>query len=267
MMAKLSGQSIVCDASSLISLTDSCFVHVIYFLKKKYSGRFIIPPSVERECVEQPMQIRNYALHAIRLKRAIAENMIDVVEANPARDLPAFSIERSSMSDAFCKSKMHMESADSNPKAKPGKAAEEIKFIANNIFHADGTPLRLLHAGEADVLSLALELGVDNILMDERTCRMLCEDPESLRQHLEHELGRQIGINDESLSAFSRATRKLRFFRSSELLLLAYEKGYFADYKELERDAVEASLYKLKHAGCAIGFGEIGGYARNHIRE
>ncbi len=230
-MAKLSGQSIVCDSSSLISLTDSCFIHVIYFLKKKYRGRFIIPPSVEKECVEQPMHIKNYALHAIRLKRAIAENMIDVVGA----------------------------------KAQP--AAEEIRFIANNIFHAEGTPLRLLHPGEADVLSLAIELGVDNILMDERTTRMLVEDPESLRQHLEHELGKQIGINDESLSAFSRATRKLRFFRSTELLLLAHELGYFADYGELEREAVEASLYKLKYSGCAIGFEEIGDYARKHIRE
>jgi len=230
-MAKMSGQSIVCDSSSLISLTDSCFVHVIYFLKKKYSGRFIIPPSVEKECVEQPMHIKNYALHAIRLKRAIAENMIDVVEA------------------------------------KPEKAAEEIKFIANNIFHADGTPLRLLHAGEADVISLALELGVDNILMDERTTRMLVEDPEALRQHLEHELGKQIGINEESLSAFSRATKRLRFFRSTELILLAHEKGYFADYGELEREAVEASLYKLKYSGCAIGFEEIGDYSRKHLRE
>jgi len=231
MMAKMSGQSIVCDSSSLISLTDSCFIHVIYFLKKKYSGRFIIPPSVEKECVEQPMHIKNYALHAIRLKRAIAENMIDVVEA----------------------------------KSEP--AAEEIKFIANSIFHAEGTPLRLLHAGEADVLSLALELGVDNILMDERTTRMLVEDPESLRQHLEHELGKQIGINEKSLSAFSRATRKIRFFRSTELILLAHELGYFADYGELEREAVEASLYKLKYSGCAIGFGEIGDYSRKHLRE
>jgi len=231
MMAKMSGQSIVCDSSALISLTDSCFVHVIYFLKKKYSGRFIIPPSVEKECVEQPMQIRNYALHAIRLKRAVAEGMIDVVAAKEQPD------------------------------------AERLRFVANNIFHAEGTPLRLLHAGEADVVSLALGLGVDNVLMDERTTRMLVEDPEALRQHLEHELGKQIGINEENLSAFSRATRRLRFFRSTELILLAYEKGYFADYGELERDAVEASLYKLKYSGCAIGFEEIGEYSRKHIRE
>jgi len=230
-MAKMSGQSIVCDSSALISLTDSCFVHVIYFLKKKFGGKFIIPPSVEKECVEQPMHLKNYALHAIRLKRAISEGMIDVVETTDAR------------------------------------ASEEIRFMANNIFSVEGTPLRLVHAGESDVLSLALELGVDNILMDERTTRMLVEDPEALRQHLEHELGKQIGINEGNMSAFSRATRKLRFFRSTELLLLAHEKGYFADYGELEREAVEASLYKLKYSGCAIGFGEIGEYARKHIRE
>jgi len=230
-VAKLSGQSIVCDASSLISLTDSCFVHVVYFLKKKYRGKFIIPPSVERECVEQPLHMKNYALHAIRLKRAIAEGMIDVVDA------------------------------------KPEQKAEEIKFAANNMFYANGTPIRLLHAGEADVLSLALEIGVDNLLMDERTCRMLCEDPESLRQHLEHELGKPVTVNEGHMAQFSRATKSLRFFRSSELILLAYEKGYFADYGELERDAVEASLYKLKYAGCAIGFGEIGDYVRKHVRE
>ena len=230
-MAKLSGQSIVCDASSLISLTDSCFVHVVYFLKKKYRGRFIIPPSVEKECVEQPMHIKNYALHAIRLKRAVAEGMIDVVDA------------------------------------KPEGKAEEIKFTANNLFYVSGTPIRLLHSGEADVISLALEIGVDNLLMDERTARMLCEDPEALRAHIEHEMGKPVTVNEENMAAFSRATRRLRFFRSSELILLAYEKGYFADYGELEREAVEASLYKLKYAGCAIGFGEIGEYAREHIRE
>ena len=239
----------MCDSSSLISLTDSCFVHVIYFLKKKYSGRFIIPPSVEKECVEQPMHIRNYALHAIRLKRAIAENMIDVVEAKPEKA-------------AVLQDKTAPIGAGGS-----NRAAEEMRFIANKIFHVEGTPLRLLHAGEADVISLALELGVDNILMDERTTRMLVEDPEALRQHLEHELGKQIGINEESLSAFSRATKRLRFFRSTELILLAHEKGYFADYGELEREAVEASLYKLKYSGCAIGFEEIGDYSRKHLRE
>lgn len=223
-MPKLSGQSMICDASSLISLTDSCFIHALYFLKRRYKGNFIIPPSVKYECVEHPMSMKAHAIHAIRLKRAINERVIEVVDANI------------------------------------GRQVQEIRWMANNLFYADGTPLRLIQEGETEMLALAQELGVENLLIDERTTRMLAEDPESLRHHLEEELRRPITVNDENLSGFSRLTKNMRFFRSSELLLLAYEKGYFADYGELEQDAIEASLYKLKYAGCAVGFGEISEY-------
>jgi len=223
-MPKLSGQSMVCDASSLISLTDSCFVGSLYFLKKKYKGRFLIPPSVEYECVTNPMRLRAHALHALRLKLAIKDGIIDVVE----------------------------------PKSQ--KRAYEIRWLSNSIFYVDGAPLRLLHEGEAEVLALSLDAGVENLLMDERTTRMLCEDPESLRVHLEAEFKKPVSTDEGNLSAFSRAVRGMRFFRSSELLLLAAEKGFFKDYRELEQETVEAALYRLKYAGCAVGFGEIDGY-------
>lgn len=230
-MPKLSGQSMVCDSSSLISLTDSCFMHVMYFLKKKYSGSFIIPPSVEYECVTHPMSMKMHALHALRLKRAINDGTIGVV------------------------------------KVPDGKETQEIRFMANNLFYAGGTPIHLLQSGETEMLALARQIGVQNMLVDERTVRMLVEDPESLRTHLEEEFHRPITTNEEHLSAFTRLTRGMRFFRSSELLLLAYEKGYFADYGGLEKDAVEAALYKLKYSGCAVGFSEISSYMGKHVRE
>lgn len=229
-MPKLSGQSLVCDSSSLISLTDSCFVHVFYFLKRKFKGCFLIPDSVEYECVQHPMQMRMHALHAVRLKRAILDGAITLSPLSSRHD------------------------------------SNEIRWIANNIFYASGTPLRLLHEGESDMLALALETGVSNLLVDERTTRLLAEDPETLRKHLELELSRPITTNQENLSAFSRLTKNMRFFRSSELLLLAYEKGYFEDYKELEADAIEAALYRLKYAGCAVGMGEIEDYVEENIR-
>ncbi len=229
-MPKLSGQSLVCDSSSLISLTDSCFVHVFYFLRRKCKGRFLIPPSVEFECVEHPMKMKMHALHAVRLKRAILDGAITLS--------PLSSREKSS----------------------------EIKWIANNMFYVSGTPLHLLHEGEADMIALAIETGVQNLLIDERTTRMLAEDPESLRKHLELEFSRPITIDEENLSAFSRLTRGMRFFRSSELLLLAYETGYFQEYKDLKQDAIEAALYRLKYAGCAVGMGEIEDYVKESIR-
>ncbi|VVB99247.1 Uncharacterised protein [uncultured archaeon] len=230
-MPKLSGQSMICDSSSLISLTDSCFVHVLYFLKRKFKGNFIIPPSVEYECVAHPMTMKMHAIHAIRLKRAINEGIVEIV------DMPM------------------------------AERVQEIKWIANSIFYASGTPLRLLQAGETEMLALSSLLDVPNLLIDERTTRVLSEDPDSLRKHLEEEFRRPITVNEENLSAFQRLTRNMRFFRSSELLLLAYEKGYFDDYGKLSKDAIEASLYKLKYAGCAVGMGEIEEYVEKHIRD
>lgn len=230
-MASLSGQSIICDSSSLISLTDSCFVHIFYFLKRKFKGKFIIPKSVEYECIDHPMKMKMHALHALRLKRAVKDGAIEVV------DMPL------------------------------AKKAQEMQWIANNSFYARGTPIRLLHQGETEMLALAHELGVENLLIDERTTRMLVEDAEALRAHFEHEFGCPITVEQKNLSALQSMTKNLRFFRSSELLLIAYEKGYFEEYGELERDAVEASLYKLKYSGCAVGFSEIEEYVAEHVKE
>ena len=174
--------------------------------------------------------MKNQALHALRIKRAINDGMILVSSAQHNK-------------------------------------TEEIMQLANSIFFADTKPIRLLHDGEAEVLALALELGVSNILVDERTTRMLVEDAESLRLHLVREFNCEITTDEAKLSEFTRTFSKTRFFRSCELLLLAYEKGYFEDYKELERDAIEASLYRLKYAGCAVGFGEIEKYVAEQIRK
>jgi hypothetical protein len=223
-MAKLSGQPIICDSSSLISLTDSCFVRALYFLKRRFSGKFFIPPSVEEECVSRPRRLMQHAMHALRLRRAINDRVIEVV-CSPDR-----------------------------------KSTSEVRFLANSTFFAGGTPLKLLHEGESEVLALAEELSVNCILMDERTTRMMVESPEGLRTLLARELRREITINEENLASFLRLAKGFTFFRSSELLLLAAEKGFFADYGELEAEAVEAALYKLKFAGCSVGFNEIEAY-------
>ena len=228
-MPKLSGQSMICDASSLISLTDSCFIHALYFLKRRYKGRFIIPPSVEYECVEHPRQMKMHAIHALRLRRAVQDGTIDVVDA-------------------------HLQ-----------KQTEAVKWVANNVFSAGGTPLRILHQGEAEMIALSNETGVENMLIDERTTRMLAEEPHALKEHFEKEFHRPVSINEGQLAAFARLTKNMRFFRSTELLALAIERGYFSDYGELEQEAAGAALYKLKYAGCSVGFGEIEAYLQENL--
>jgi hypothetical protein len=52
----------------------------------------------------------------------------------------------------------------------------------------------------------------------------------------------------------------LKVLRSSELVMLAYENGYFKSFQKIHAQALEAALYKIKFAGCSITFEEITEY-------
>lgn len=221
MQGGYSHNSIVCDASSLISLTDSCLLGALSEVKKYLNGDFLIPESVKYECIDYPLRIKSHTLPALRLKQAVNEGILTPIDT------------------------------------KELKGKNKILSVVNNIFYIDGKALKLVHEGEGEMLALAEELGINNILIDERTTRMMVEAPFALKEHLENEFRKKVFINNEYLSEFIEITKNLNIFRSSELVIIAYEKGYFRNYGELEKFAVEASLYALKFAGCGISFEEI----------
>ncbi|MBM3229930.1 hypothetical protein FJZ26_05840 [Candidatus Parvarchaeota archaeon] len=215
------GTDFICDSSSLISLTDTCFLPAISTICSSFDGSFLIPKSVEAESVTTPVKNKAYALNALRIKHAIDRGILKV-----------------SPFDAS----MH---------------ASQIMEIANNVFFLSGKPMPLLHQGESEILALCDALGINNVLIDERTTRMLIESPLLLKDHLAKEFKKNIGTNEENLGKFQKLTSSLNLFRSSELLILAYEKGYFSSLGALELDTLEAGLYSLKYSGCAISFEEI----------
>jgi len=217
----VSRDSIACDSSALISLTDSCFLQVLYELKEESCGSFVITPRVRYESIEHPMKIREYAMAALRLLKAEGDGVIETMRANVAEE------------------------------------TEEFLRLSNNLFVLKGRPLKLVQSGEAEVLALAKELGLENILIDERTTRMLAEAPLDLKAHMEKEFGEEIEVNGKNLERLEEYTRGISAFRSSELVALAFEKGFFRKYGEMEREALEAALYAVKFAGCGVSFAEI----------
>ncbi len=221
MQEGFSGKTVVCDSSSLIAMTESCLLGIIEMLGGSLPGRFCISEIVKHECIDNPINMRSHELTAVRLKNALNTGIIRL--------------------------------------AKPGSEAEmkDIIWIANNIFYVKDKPLPLIHAGEADMIATAKNMGTGNILIDERTTRMLVEAPEKLRDHLEREFMRSVHVNDDYLGQFEKMTRNLVIIRSSELVMIAHERGYFKKFGALERKAVEASLYGLKFNGCGISFSEI----------
>ena len=218
---------IICDSSSLISLADSCLLPTLKTIKDHLDGEIYISKRVEYESISHPMQIPEYSLAALRIKKALQDGLLTLVE--------------SKRSDA---------------------EMQAILAHANRIYSIDGRPLKIIHDGEAEMLALAHELGIRNILMDERTTRMLSEAPADMREHYEKEFGKQVRMDDKEVAWFRNLTRGMSVFRSSEIVVAAYEMGYFKDYRGMEKQMLAASLYALKFAGCGVSFDEIKAFVR-----
>ncbi|VVC04955.1 Uncharacterised protein [Candidatus Burarchaeum australiense] len=218
---------IICDSSSLISLADSCLLPALKTIKDHLDGKILISPRVEYESITHPLEIREYSLAALRLKQALAEGTLTLLQ---------------------------------NGKAKA--ATIEIMRHANSVYSIGKQKLQIIQDGEAEMLALAHEMGVQNVLMDERTTRMLAESPDDLHKHFEKEFGKSVNVDGDELEWFAKLTRGMSIFRSSEIVVAAYELGYFKNYRGMERQMLEASLYALKFAGCGISFEEIEGFLK-----
>ena len=216
---------IICDSSSLISLSESCNVDALRFLKKNCGTRFLIPPAVFYECVAHPLHVKQYAFSAIRLKRLAEEKVLEVFNQ------PQLANE-----------------------------AKNVLNNSNNFLSFRRTPLKLLQAGEAECLAL-LKLGVGNaLLVDEKTTRLLVEAPEVLLRALKNEYRGELRTDEKHLQEFRRGFENLPILRSTEILSIAFSKGFFSNYAASAPLAFHSALYLLQQKGCSISSHELDEY-------
>jgi predicted nucleic acid-binding protein len=224
----MKGKYVLCDSSSLISLTDSCLDSLLYFFRDNFHVKFIIPKSVEHEAVTRPLSLRTkiYCFSALRIKDMINDGVVEVTSENAQGE------------------------------------TQELMELGNSIFYARGKPIRLIHLGETEMLAIAKKLQVNSLLMDERTTRVLVENPVSLAKHFEKEFHTNIMVNKKNLSSFTEKVGHMDVIRSTEMVYLASQKEFFKTFGDLSSQAAEAALYKLKYSGCAVSFRELEQYAR-----
>ncbi len=215
----------ICDSSSLISLVETCNLDSLSFMKRKKKASFLVPPAVVYEIIENPLHIHRYAFAALRLKRALHEGMLEPFDA-------------------------------------PGLAQKtrEILQHANNIFSVNGTPLKILHPGEAECLAGYLDSQAKGIVVDEKTTRLLIESPQLLWDSLKTEFGNGVRISEASLNKLKDKLRGFSALRSTEIIAIAYENGYYSSFGEDETDAFHAAAYALRQAGCSITSHELADY-------
>lgn len=218
---------LVCDASSLISLMDTCASGVLPFLKQNAGALFSIPPGVYSELVSHPLGIKRYGYSAVRLRRLVEQGTLEV-------QTPAGLEART----------------------------QEVLGLANSSFFVEGRPLKLLHEGEAECIASLKGARRAMLLIDEKTARLLLEDEKRFRDLIQAEYQRKVTVNDTSLARLRELAGEVLAVRSTELVALAAKRGFFKEFGSEELEAFHACLYALRYAGCSISAEELLEYER-----
>ncbi len=150
---------IIFDSGPLINFSMNGVLSLLSKLKKEFSGKFLITQSVKTEIMDYPERVKRFELGALRLKSLFNKKVIELPNLSPAQ------------------------------KQELKKESQEIMNLANSTFQTKSKNLNLIHEGEATILALASILKQPNVIaVDERTTRMLCENPENLRKLLQKKL-------------------------------------------------------------------------------
>lgn len=217
-------KAIIFDSSTLISFSMNGLLPELRELRKVFDGSFIITSDVKREVIDKPITVKRFELEALRLKQLLDEKVLEMPVS--------LGINKEDIS----------------------KGTEEIKNLANTTFVGRGRDIKLIDSGEASCLALSRILNerkVKNVIaIDERTMRMLGENPENLKKLFQSKLHTQITSRKENYKFF----KGFKFIRSSELVYVMYKKEVARLKNGLVLDAL---LWAVKFKGCSISGDEI----------
>ncbi len=209
------------DAGPLINFSMNGSLDILRKLKKEFKGKFLITDSVKNETMDYPEKIKEYELGALRIEGLLKDKVIEI----------------SNFSE---KQKQELE-----------MKTNEIMNLANSTFRTDRRDIHIIDRGESSIIALSTIMKSNcALVIDERTTRMLCENPENLRKLLEKKLHTKIMANKENYGFFTQ----FNVIRSIELAYIAYKRKLFdlEDPRELE-----AMLYGLKFKGASVSEEEI----------
>src|SRR3989344_1411546 len=214
---------LILDAGPIINLSMNGLLEIFEKIQQK-GITIVITNYVYQEVVDRPSHIPRFELGALRIKELVERGVIKF-----ATDLGLAQAEIESETQHWLR-------------------------IANSSIRADSHYIEIVSPAEISciaVSSLLSRRGINNIIgIDERTTRILFEKPENLRELMAGKLHRNITLNIRDLDN----TKQFRFIRSSELVFMAYKKGFI---QIKDKHALEALLYATKFKGCAVSWEEI----------
>lgn len=215
---------LIFDSGTLINLSMNGLLDVLKDLKKNFDGKFIVTDSVKYETVDRPIGIERFELGALRISNLINEGILETVKS--------------------------LEVNNDEIKIRTKKFLEE----SNRTIQIRGSWVNIVSEAEMSCLALSsilTEKNIENLIaIDERTTRMLYENPGNLERVMSQKLHQKVTLVNEEFVL----NNKFRFIRSSELVFAAYKKGLI----NLEgKNVLEALLYATKFKGSSISNEEI----------
>lgn len=218
-------KALIIDSGILINFAMNGILYVIEELKKEFEGHFIITESVKYEVVDRPMKVQRFEFEAVKIQ-ALLDNKTLVMPKDLGIDLKKLS-----------------------------SKTKEFTDKANHFVRIDERWVNLVSEAEMSCLALSemlMEQGYETIIaIDERTTRILGENPEQIEDLMSNKLHKKVTLDTKEINLFN----KNRFIRSPELVYVAFKKGLFHNIKGSK--ALEAALYATKFKGSAISFEEI----------
>ncbi|MFA5174276.1 MAG: hypothetical protein WC438_03790 [Candidatus Pacearchaeota archaeon] len=212
---------LIFDSGPLINFSMNGILPILRKLKHEFKGDFLITKEVKQEIIDTPLNIKRFELGAIQLKALFEEGVIKHANINE------------------------------HEVQRLREIREFLMQTANSTFRANEKDIHLLDKGECAALALCSILKDEcTLVIDERTTKMLCENPENLRKLLQKKLKTSVKANRENYKHF----KDYKIIRSTELAYIAHKKGLI-DLKDPR--AYEAMLYGLKYKGCSISEEEI----------
>ena len=75
------------DTVLIITLVMSRLIWILPELKKRYGGKFYITPSVKRELITRPMDIKRFQFEALQALKLINDGVLEVYEDVPEKEV------------------------------------------------------------------------------------------------------------------------------------------------------------------------------------
>ena len=219
-------RTIIFDTSSLISLATNNLLYTLGPLKKHFNGHFFITESVHQEINDNPMKSKRFKLEAFLIQDLFDTSVLEVYN---------------------------------NLEIK--QQSTELLNKLNNTYFNHKNPIRILDLAEVESLMLAKKLGSEAYVVDERTIRLIVENPFALANILADKIHSKIDINNSNLKKVKEEFSDIKVLRSTEVMLAAYGIGIFDSIIGKDRNKkiefIDGLLWALKLHGCSISEREI----------